>query len=881
MSDPSTDLLVQGTTVVTSGSVGARQVEGHAARRYLEEGCTAWLAPTVQTYRHWAADMWGRYLDDGRRQLLTDGQVNALWRRVVEASPAGRHGLLEYRHASVWARQASERRREWNLGLDELRRFRDDPDCRALIHWEQAYRKALDESEWMDSSDVEDALSVHAESLPSCSDELVVWSDTAISPAHARLLQRLRSAGQRHSVWTPPKTNRRCRRVQLPEFVDEVRTAAAWAADKLARQPRQRIAIVVPELESRRDEVLGIFEDELSPESCRLGIAENRSEIVFLRGGPSALENPVIGAALTALELFARSGDFQVLSRWLRSPFFCPPGGEAEARGILETRLRSRISSQLIFREAFYAGGLEAKIRADLPALGEVLGEAAALMRSQPRQATPSHWAAVWRQLLNVLDWHGSAARALTTEDWESALNALALLTPILGRISASDTLLELQDILGRSRRQGTLPVYGVFVISDPEEVIPGYDALWACGLTDAQWPRAPEPTPLLPLALQNAHGMPSAHPTAALKQSRLTIRRLVEGIGDVILSSPGVVHDHQAQPSPLILSYPVASEADLTGGGRRPASLGLVDGSGMETLSDPVPPVTSRKIRGGVRTLSMHSICPLRAFIESRLGAVPLEVVRPGLSAAQRGVAAHAAAQRLLRELPEMQEIASWSVAERAQRIDRSSRQALSRLFGTAQGRLRPLFLLELGRLRSILSALLEVDLARTTFRLVAVEQPMEVTLGGMELSCRIDRIDQLERGGALAIIDYKTGSRHTPGDWLKERPRDLQLPLYASFLEGEVEAVAIAVLQLRNPGYKGFWMKPEQFPGRSARLPSGLTLSGQRKRWRARLEELATEFACGDGRIFMRESKAAGGAFATLTRVHEHNALGRLTNP
>ena len=182
----------------------------------------------------------------------------------------------------------------------------------------------------------------------------------------------------------------------------------------------------------------------------------------------------MIGAALTALELFTRSGDFQVLSRWLRSPFFVPSGGEAEARGMLETRLRSRISSQLIFREAFYEGGLEAKIRAELPALGEVLGEAAALMRSQPRQATPSHWAAVWRQLLSVLDWHGSAARASTTEDWESALNALALLTPILGLISASDTLLELQDILGRSRRHGTLPVYGVFVIHRSSRRDPG-----------------------------------------------------------------------------------------------------------------------------------------------------------------------------------------------------------------------------------------------------------------------------------------------------------------------------------------------------------------------------------------------------------------------
>ena len=881
MPDPSKDLLVQGTSVVASGTVGARQIEGHVARRYLEEGRTAWLTPTVRTYRNWAADMWSSRLDDGRRQLLTDGQVSALWRRVVEESPVGRSGLLECRHVAVWARQASQRRREWNLGLDDLRRFRDDPDSRALIHWEQAYRKALDESGWMDPSDVESALSAHAGSLPGCPDELVVWSDSAISPAHARLLQRLRDAGQRHSEWTPPQINRRCRRVQLPEFEDEARTAAAWAAARLARQPRQRIAIVVPELENRRDEVLGIFEDALSPRSSRLAGADNASEIVVLQGGPGALDNPVIGAALNALELFTRTGDFRVLSRWLRSPFFGSAGGEVEARSLLEAQLRSHISSRLIFRDALGAGGLEAKIRAALPALGEVLGEAAALMRRQPRRATPSHWAAVWRQLLGVLKWRDSATRASTAEDWESALNALELLTPILGRMPASDALQELEDILSRSRRQGSPPVYGLFVISDPEDVIPGHDAIWVCGLTDTQWPRTPQPVPLLPLALQNESGMPSAHPNAALERSRLTLRRLVAGTGDVVLSSPDTVHDHQAQPSPLILSYPPASEAELIGARRRPPGFGPIDASRMEVLSDPVPPVATRKIRGGVRTLSMHSRCPLRAFIEGRLQAAPLEVVRPGLGAAERGVAVHAAAQRLLRELPRAQEIASWSAAERAQRIDRSSRQALSRLFGTARGSLKPLFRLELGRLRSILAALLEMDLARAKFRVMAVEQPMRITLGGMELSCRIDRIDQLEGDNGLAVVDYKTGSRHTPGNWLRERPKDLQLPLYASFVEGEVEAVAIAVLHPRNPRYKGFWTKPEQFPGRSTRLPSGLTLSGQQERWRAQLEALATEFAAGDGRIFMRDRKVACGAFSALTRAHELTALARSANP
>ena len=878
MPDSLTDLLVKGTTLVTSGRVAARQIEGYVARRHLAEGHTAWLAPEIRTHREWAADTWRSYLDDGRRQLLSGGQVDALWRRVIEASPAPHHRFLAYRHAFAWAREASRRRRDWNIGLDELRGFGSDPDCRALLHWEQAYRNAMDESGWMDSADVDEALRVNSPSLSPGSRQRVVWAQLTPPPALVRLRQRLQGAGHRFAEWNPPQTNQRCRRVQLPEAVDEVRAAAAWAAEKLGREPRQRLAIVVPGLENRGGEVASILEDTLSPARSRLEISEDRSEIVFLQGGSSAIEAPVIGAALSALELFTDSGSFQVLSRWLRSPFFIATAGEAEARSILETQLRAHISSQLGFLDAFNSGALAARIQAASPVLAETLGEAAALMRSQPRRATPSHWAGVWRRLLNNLGWHGGTVDSTASEEWESALNELALLTPILGRLRLGDALAELEGILGRPHRHGAIPLYGVFVLAEPEDVGPGYDALWACGLSDTQWPRAPQPDPLLPLAVQRAHGMPSASPSASLEQSRLVIRRLVEGVDDVVLSSPEIVREHSAQPSPLILSYPVVSATDLVGGPSRGLRPTLLGGSHMEICSDPVPPVANRELRGGVRTLSMQSVCPLRAFVENRLCAGPLETVRSGLNARQRGIAAHAAAQRLLSEQPGQQDLAMWTAAERAQRIDDSSHQALSDLFGPALHRLRPLFKLESARLRSMLAGLLELDLDRTAFQVLAVEQSIRVTVAGLQLKCRIDRIDQLDGTDMLAIVDYKTGSGHTPGDWLKERPRDLQLPLYAALFEGEVTAVAIAMLRPQKSAYKGIWSTTGQFPGRSARLPDSRTWATQRERWRAQVEDLAREFAAGDGRVFLGDLKIAAGSFASVTRIHELAALARL---
>ena len=125
-----------------------------------------------------------------------------------------------------------------------------------------------------------------------------------------------------------------------------------------------------------------------------------------------------------------------------------------------------------------------------------------------------------------------------------------------------------------------------------------------------------PQPDPLLPLAVQRAHGMPSASPSASLEQSRLAIRRLVEGVDDVVLSSSEIVHEHSAQPSPLILSYPVVSATDLVGGPSRGLRPTLLGGSHMEICSDPVSARGEPRIEGwgshavNAVGLSVASIC-------------------------------------------------------------------------------------------------------------------------------------------------------------------------------------------------------------------------------------------------------------------------------
>ena len=869
-----TDLAVKGTTVVTAGGIAARQIQSYLARQHLEAGRAAWLTPTVLTFRDWATALWHRYLDDGNRQLLAPGQVDALWRRVIDESGAGLRGLPGYRHLSVWAREASQRRRDWNVGIDDLYAFRGDPDCRALLGWERAYREALDDAGWLDPGDAVDALAARAPSPDRNGSASVLWADLTPTPIQSQLAERLQTAGFECSDWAPPNRNQRSRRIQLADAAEELRVAAAWAAARLARQPGQRLAIIVPGLEARRDEIVGTLEDALYPGRLRLGAQNGHRQIVCLQGQSTAMDNPMISAAMNGLELVSGTGDFRVLSRWLRSPFF-GAADNADARCMLETQLRSHISSQMTFLDAFRSGGLAARIRAALPALADELEAAVSLIGAHPRRATLTTWVTVWRRLLDGLDWSGQDSTV--PDDWESALNDLVLLTPILGRLGLSDALTELERILERPQRLGAVPLHGIFLLAGPENVGPGYDAAWVSGLTDTQWPQASQPVPLLPLTLQRTRGMPWATPAAALNESRIIIQRLVDRVPEVILSSPESVHEHSVQPSPLILSWPLVTEADLLGSRARRSRQIELDESRLETRTDPIPPVEVRKLQGGIGTLSMQSICPLRAFIESRLIARPLETVRPGFDARQRGIAAHAAVRRLFGNLPDQQELLSWSPEDRVRRIDRSCLLSLRGLFGAAENRLGALFELELARLRSLLAHLLELESTRTPFRVIGVEQAIKVDVGGLQIRGRLDRIDELDSDGSLAVIDYKTGRRNNPSDWLKERPRDLQLPFYAAFLEAGVEAVVIAVLNPASPGYKGFWLGDGRFPGRAARLPADFAWPVQRDRWRTQIEHLAREFADGDGRIFRKEIRHAEGGMAPLTRVHECTALAR----
>ncbi len=874
MMDDLPSRLADGALVVVGDGLAARQFEPFLARAANGQRASVWVSASITTFENWTSSLWSENDNDPRR-LLTSAQAQALWRQVIDESAEAERLINSYR-ASRWAADGWQRLWHWQVDPLQLRPSEVDLEFESFLRWAKRYRSALDSNDWIDTPLAAAALAGRSE-LGEGPHGGVIWVDIdEPTPAQQSFYRRLDRSGWKIETRLSRALHRSAVRVRARDNSSELAAAAQWAAERLARTPEQRLALVIPDLETRRNEVRRILEDAIDPDGVLLGGA--RAEACFNPRGEACADMPAIGAAMTSLELLSSRGTFSTLSRWLRSPFFASETDEECARCVLELRLRVEISAQLRFLEAYSAGGLGHRIRAASPAVAQRLTQAIGVIDNAPAFATPTRWTRLWQEILVLLGWPAGIHDAATTilPAWEAALNELCLLTPIVGTITMTEALAELDRILGQSRGSGPIPLSGCTVLERPEDLGPGYDAAWVMGLTDTDWPRPARPNPLLPLRLQLEHGMPGASPRDALQRCKRATQRLLERTPELVLSWPGTVHEYPAEPSPLLAEIPEVNVETLISLPTPRLATRISGTRSRQSLEDPGPAFPAKKIPGGAGTLSVQARCPLRAFLESRLSARQLEPLSRGLNARQRGIITHRALELFLQRLPSQAELAQRDAETQTAWAEACVDRALSESFGTARAPLHVLYDLERERLLALIASLVANDLRRQEFSVAAVEERRVAEVSGFQLSCRLDRIDTLATGG-VAVIDYKTGRNSRASDWFRDRLLETQLPLYAQVLDTKVTATVLAAAHTDGITYRGVWTTQDEFPGRPAKLPAGRDWAGQLATWREQLELLVAEYAAGDTRILLADATEASAALAPLTRVYEQLALSR----
>ena len=278
-----------------------------------------------------------------------------------------------------------------------------------------------------------------------------------------------------------------------------------------------------------------------------------------------------------------------------------------------------------------------------------------------------------------------------------------------------------------------------------------------------------------------------------------------------------------------------------------------------LQTVDEePVVPFQESQVRGGVTFLKQQAACPFRAFAELRLGTEPLAEPESGLSAAVQGTILHEVLQNFWDEMQSQKKLLESTEEQCRQMLHGYIRHALRRFFEHAdEPWQRALLEIEADRVEDRLLAWLEVEKQRSEFTVLKTEDTLEhMHLGGVELRCRIDRIDRVEQGTVL--MDYKTGgvnSNACDG----ERPDEPQLPAYAVLRQtsGTEEkppaGIAFAGLHPKNVEFTVIGSLPGIFPDTPGRRNnkranlSPVEMQRQQDEWRTTLTRLAEDFRTG----------------------------------
>ncbi len=857
--------VADGGLVVAASERAARAAQAGYHRRRRTEGADAWSAPQIYAWSSFVSSTWDRYAHDPR-MVLNPVQEQDVWagiigrehhlaaaleapRRRLAALAMDAHALL-CRHAPRF--------------LNESARAGWDRDAGAFSAWlssfDQLCRTRTCISQGRLAMDLIPILQGNAENRP----PLLLIGFDRLLPIHKALFD----AWGRWQQAAPGTKAREVRFYAATDEESELTACTAWCAHILNTKADARLLVIAQDIAGHRGAIERAF--------LRSTLSNGSHPAFEFSLGVPLLQMPL--ARATHLFLSWLDGPLsEAQADWLFASGYLPAApSEAFALQAHMRYLRKRNLARPQW-------ALDAFVRSGSAATAALRGVAQAqrmLANARARVLTPLEWAALVPDLLRTAGL--ASGRSLTSAEfqtwrrWEDALDLCGSLGFDGRRISWTEFLSSLEGVLDSTLFAPESTDASIQIAGPGESAGLTADAIWVLGVDEDSWPAPGAAHPLLPIVIQREHAMPHASPRHDADLAETVLRRLLE-------SAPTVNFSYAAQ--------------NQDGETRAPRSVVQVAGVPQPLPTQLIPPPQQTQIAvsfddisripfapgkapGGSATLTAQSQCPFKAFATARLGAKAWEPAEIGLSAAQRGLLLHAVMHAVwagppngLRSLQDLRALtdATSFVAQHVETVLRDELPAQTR------DRMPQRYLdLEAMRLKRLVGEWLEYESQRLPFTIAQTESSSTVTIAGLSLDLRIDRVDTLN-DNSLLVIDYKTGIVG-PKEWELPRLEDVQLPLYAGFACDRPGGLVFAKLRIGD----------SEFVGRAADAKGTLRADLQRNTglarkpltpaqladWKSAIEQFARDFLAGkadvDPRDYPETCDECG--LHAICRIHEN---------
>lgn len=886
--------LQSGNTLVTGNSRLARVLAGQYGQWRMGKGDRQWSSPKLFSWNAWLGRLWEQA---GLKGVAGTGlavpsprQSISLWEQVLREAD---NTATLLRPESL-ARQAMETRQlavEWKLDLNHPAWAGEveNENCHAFHSWNRSFEKRCRDGAWIPpenrSTVLVNALRDGCFSVPGPIDLL---GFDEFTPLQMDLLAALEQAGA--SINRAALEPADCHAVlwKSSNAQDELQAMARWVRHWFESEPDSGIAVVVPDLQSRRSEIERQLQQVLTP-GVRPSDAHARPWNTSM--GTALARVPMIESAFDLLKMLEPKVEIQDVGRILRSPWIRGGVSERGQRALLEKCLRENYPRQLRLSEVRYRAGELRKYDREhrelpeaewtpqpwnSPQLMTLINALLEFSHQQHASRAASAWAEAFDSLLSSLGWplaaeNEGAGVSATEHDhnwqafqaWQDALRELASLDATVQKMRPGQAISQLYRICQEQVFQARTPAASIQVLGLYEASGLRFDHLWVLGLNSANWPPASRPNPFIPRVLQAAADIPHSGPQRELEVARSVTLRLLETANDAVFSFPGQSDGEEVLPSPLLTGQGLSLTGQVPGWAGKSWQDVVFEGAGTVTGKLEMPGSLSRHTeRGGTSILKNQALCPFRAFASNRLGADRLETPVDGISAMLHGSLVHRVLENFWRETQSQEALLALPPEDLAARLNRHVDAVLDEERGLI---FRPEFRsVEASRLKRLVSKYFELDKSREPFVVEGFEREILHDIEGQTIRLIIDRIDRLADGGN-AIIDYKTG-RVDPRKWFGDRPEDPQLPLYAISADTVPEALVFAVIRDDECIYKGVVKNDHLLPGLPPRRggnaqllsEAGENLAETTAQWRTVLHRLMADFLEGQSAVDPKDGTA-----------------------
>ncbi len=664
----------------------------------------------------------------------------------------------------------------------------------------------------------------------------------------------------------------------------ECRAAVAWAKQCLTEKPTAKLAIVVPRLSEVRNQLADLLDDVFYPVSVRPAMTDIGRHYNFSLGTPLT-QQPVIQAALNLLRMLVSPRLQQAdMSAMLLSPFWSASFREADARALLDAKMREHLPTQ--FSLSRFTAFVQKQQESGLLLAGLLSDLDAAIAASVSKRMEPSQWGGVFDNLLGALKWPGERSissleyQAMTA--WQKALQQLAKLDVLRKRLSAAEAVHYMQQICtsqvfqAETEHEPAIQILGIMEgLSSP------VDAIWCMHMNDHIWPLPARPNPLLPAFVQRAAAVPNADNTVQAAFAATIHHRLLHSAKTIIFSSSTMEGESQLRVSPLmkeipsigtVLSLPVPLAETLA------EQLSHAQGE-LEHVDDHIAPAVreGEHVSGGTGLLKAQAVCPAWAFYQYRLGGKALKVATAGLDSMARGSLVHGVLEHFWRKR-HYADLRDMSGDDLAKSLAQAVHHAIQGFVAENDVVSDAVLALEQERLTKLVGDWLLFEKNNgVSFKIVACEAEKKVYIRGIEVTLKIDRIHALAEGG-LVFVDYKTGQVPKTSSWGEDRITEPQLPIYATFYAQDatqVSGVYFGMVKTAEHAFSG--VDEDIFSAESAkRKPAFMQdfsdWSSLLAHWKTSIEAIAEELKSGASAVrFSNENELMYCEVLPLLRLPE----------